>query len=69
MYTAWMIAVKNMDNGVLVNRAQPMFGEFANGIKEVYTRLVEQDPTISGFMPPEPINALVQIAESMMVRS
>jgi len=67
-YLAWMIASKNADNQVLAPRAPVMLNEFAASVKEIYTRLVESDPTLSGFFDAEPIDAVVQLMSQQSLR-
>lgn len=68
-YLAWMIAQTNADNSVLAERIPMCFNEWAGAVKEIYTRVVENDPTLSGFFTPAPIDAMVQIVKQSSPRT
>lgn len=64
-YTAWRIAQANQDNTVLGERIPWIVQEFAGTVKEIFTRLVSNDSTISGYFAPQAIDA--QIADMKQI--
>jgi hypothetical protein len=68
-YLAWRTATKNLDNQVLANRIQPMFSEYASKVKNLYNRVILNDPTLSGLFAPEPIDAIVQLSKAERVNT
>lgn len=68
-YLAWRIAVSNQDNPVLVSRIEPCQQQFIEVVREIYTRLVSNDSTISASFPAEPIDAQVSIMKQEVIKT
>jgi hypothetical protein len=68
-YLAWRIAVSNQDNSVLFERAGVCLQEFAGTVREIYTRLISNDSTISSFYPAQAIDAQVQVMKQFVPKT
>lgn len=68
-YVAMMVASKNRDNVKIAAREIPSGNEFIGGVKEIYSRLVQNDPTLAAFFPAAPIDAMVQLIKQMVTRN
>jgi hypothetical protein len=68
-YLAWRIAVSNQDNTVLAERAGSCLQEFANTVREIYTRLISNDNTLSAYFPPQAIDAQVQAMKQLIPKT
>jgi len=58
-YIAWRVAEKNQDNAVLAQRAMPRVQDYANVVKEIYTRMVANDSSLSPYFSPQAIDSQV----------
>ena len=68
-YVAWQICLKNQDNSRLAARLGPISGELVMGIKEMYSRMLENDNTLAGVFSAAPIDAMVQTIKTINVRT
>ena len=68
-YLAWMIAMKNQDTSIFASRVGFCGGEWVAGVKEMYTRLIENDPTMAGYFSPAPVDSLVAEQKQIVVRT
>lgn len=68
-YVAWRVATKNLDNNVLAERAGPCAQEFGNTVREIYTRLISNDQTLSAIFTPQAIDSQVNLMRQSMVKT
>ena len=64
-YVAWRTAIKNADNSVIAQRTPALYAEWANAVKEIYTRLIGNASGLSSFFQPQPIDAMVQVVKQI----
>jgi hypothetical protein len=68
-YVAWETAQKNMYNQRLAQQIAPCANEWIGSVKEIYDRVIENDPTLAGIFAPEPIDAQIQLIKQMFPRT
>jgi hypothetical protein len=68
-YVAWMVAAKNRENEVLQAREIPCLNEFVGSVKEMYSRLIQTDPSLSAIFPAAPIDSLLQVLKQLTPRN
>lgn len=68
-YVAWRVAAKNRENSVLQAREIPCLNEFVGNAKEIYSRLVLTDNTLSAIFPPAPLDSLFQSLKQVTPRT
>lgn len=68
-YVAWMVASKNADNSVLAGRIPMCLNEWVGGVKEMFDRMTQNDLTLGGYFPAEPIDSMLQLPKTVVPRS